>query len=74
MAYTQTQLTALETAIAQGALQVIYRGGNGEERRITYHSLAEMNRLRDTMRAELGVATPAGSRGRIINIATGKGL
>ncbi|MGZ4953565.1 MAG: phage head-tail joining protein [Methylobacter sp.] len=69
MAFTQTQLNALEAAIAQGALSVQFG-----ERRITYHSLDEMIRLRDTMRSELGVAKPAGSRSRIINIATGKGL
>ncbi|PPK72667.1 hypothetical protein B0F88_103100 [Methylobacter tundripaludum] len=69
MAYTQTQLNALETAIAQGALSVQFG-----ERRITYHSLAEMERLRNTMRSELGVATPATARARIINIPTGKGL
>jgi len=69
MAYTQTQLDALEAAIAQGALSVQFG-----ERKITYHSLAEMTSLRDTMRSELGVAKPAGSRSRIIQIKTGKGL
>jgi len=69
MAYTQTQLDALETAIAQGALSVQFG-----ERKITYHSLAEMTTLRNTMRSELGVSTPAAARGRIINIPTGKGL
>jgi len=69
MAYTQTQLDALETAIAQGALSVQF-----SERKVTYHSLAEMERLRNTMRSELGVSSPAGSRSRIINIPTGKGL
>lgn len=69
MAFTQIQLDSLEVAISQGALSVQYN-----DRKITYHSLAEMIRLRDTMRAELGVAAPATSRSRIINIATGKGL
>ncbi len=69
MAFSQSQLTALETAIAAGAMSV--RIGN---RQINYHSLDEMIRLRDTMRAELGVETPASSRSRIINITTGKGL
>jgi hypothetical protein len=69
MAFTQTQLTALETAIAQGALSVQFG-----ERRITYHSLDEMIRLRDTMRSELGVSRPATARARMINIPTGKGL
>jgi hypothetical protein len=69
MAYTQIQLDALETAIAQGALSVQFG-----ERKITYNSYTEMIRLRDSMRSELGVSTPATSRARFINIATGKGL
>lgn len=69
MAFTQTQLTALESAIAQGVLSVQFN-----DRRVTYHSLDEMIRLRDTMRSELGVAKPATARSRIINIPTGKGL
>lgn len=69
MAFTQNQLTALESSIAQGALSVQFG-----ERRITYHSLDEMIRLRDTMRAELGVSKPAATRSRIINLPTGKGL
>jgi len=48
MAWTQTQLDALEAAIAEGALSVQYA-----DRRITYHSLAEMLRLRDQMRTDL---------------------
>jgi hypothetical protein len=69
MAFTQSQLTALESAIAQGALTVQFN-----DRRITYHSLGEMIQLRNTMRAELGIAAPASSLSRIINIPTGKGL
>jgi len=69
MAFTQIQLDALESALAQGVLSVQYN-----DRRVTYHSLNEMIKLRNTMRAELGVAAPAASRSRIINIATGKGL
>lgn len=69
MAFTNNQLDLLETAIAQGALSVQFN-----DRRITYHSLAEMIRLRDTMRAELGIATPSTTRSRIINVLTGKGL
>jgi len=69
MAFTTTQLSALETAIAQGALYVQFG-----ERRITYHSLDEMIRLRNTMRSELGVASPVSSRSRIITLPTGKGL
>ncbi len=69
MAFTESQLTALETAIAKGVLSVQYA-----DRRITYQSLTEMIKLRDVMRAEIGVAMPAGAKSRVINIATGKGL
>ena len=69
MAYTTDQLTALETAIAQGALSVRWN-----DRSVTYYSYAEMIRLRDSMRSELGIITPAGNKNRFINIPTGKGL
>ena len=46
--FTQTQLEALEAAIAQGALTVRYA-----DRSVTYHSLAEMLRLRDRMQREI---------------------
>jgi hypothetical protein len=69
MAYTQTQLDALETAIAQGALSVQFN-----DKKVTYNSYPEMIRLRDSMRSELGVTTPATSRARFINIPTGRGL
>lgn len=50
MAFTTTQLTALETAIAQGALEVQY-----QDKKVKYHSLKEMLTLRDIIRKELGV-------------------
>ena len=74
MAFNQAQFDALESAIAQGVLIVQYRGPNGEQRHITYHSLPDMLRLRDSMRAELGISTPAPARSRFINPQTGKGL
>jgi len=69
MAFSQTQLDALDDAIAQGALVVRFG-----DRSITYQSLSDMLRLRDTMRGELGVSLPASSRSSIITIPTGKGL
>jgi hypothetical protein len=69
MAFTTDQLTELETAIAQGALSVRYG-----DRSITYNTYAEMIRLRDSMRSELGISTPATNRSRFINLPTGKGL
>jgi hypothetical protein len=69
MAFTNDQLSKIESAIAQGALTVKYA-----DRLVTYHSVNEMMRLRDTMRAELGVSVAAGARMRRISLATGKGL
>lgn len=66
MAYTQTQLDALETAMAEGVMSVQY-----SDRRVTYHSLAEMERLRATMRRELGLTDTKVTR-RFA--ATSKGL
>ena len=69
MAYTQTQLETIEAAIASGTLTV--RMG---DRLVTYHSLDELIRLRDTIRGELGVSPPTTSRGRAWNPITGHGL
>lgn len=69
MAYSQTQLAQLETAIAKGATTMQLNG-----RKVEYRSLEEMERLRDSMRAELGVSSAKTSRSRVINIAGGKGL
>ena len=69
MAFSQTQLDSLETAIAKGVLTVRLNG-----RLVTYHSLDEMIRLRNAIRSELGISSPAFSRGRILTLATGKGL
>ena len=56
MAWTTDQLTALETAISQGALRVRY-----SDKEVQYRSLSEMLQLRDLIRQELGL-TSAGSR------------
>jgi len=50
MAFTQTQLAALDEAISQGALTVKY-----QDRMVTYRSLNEMLKLRELMRNELGL-------------------
>jgi hypothetical protein len=57
MAYTSEQLTTLEAAIAQGALEVEYK-----DKRVKYRSLAEMNELRRQMQVELGTFTTNGRR------------
>ena len=48
MAFTQTQLDALETAIAAGTLEV-----TTGDKKVRYHSLDEMIRLRDIIRNQL---------------------
>lgn len=48
MAFTQSQLDALEAAIASGTLEV--RTG---DKSVRYHSLDEMIRLRDVIRNQL---------------------
>lgn len=53
MAYTITQLAALEQAIASGARSVSYDGKS-----VTYNSLSEMRKIRDEMRLELGLVEP----------------
>jgi hypothetical protein len=50
MAWTQAQLDALDEAIANGVLTVKY-----QDRTVTYRSLDEMLKLRETMRQELGL-------------------
>ena len=50
MPWTQSQLTALDDAIAQGVLTVKY-----QDRTVTYRTLDEMLKLRETMKQELGL-------------------
>lgn len=53
MAFTQTQLDALETAIASGTLEV--RMG---DRLVRYQNTADMIRARDMIKDSLATATP----------------
>ena len=54
--YTQTQLDALDTALAEGVLTIEYDG-----RRVTYRSLAEMQSIRGriyrSLQADVGSRT-----------------
>lgn len=50
MAWTPEQLVALDEAIAEGTLTVQYG-----DKRVTYRSLEEMLKVRQMMRAELGL-------------------
>ena len=52
MAWQQADLDTLDAAIARGVKSVTYADG----RKIDYHSLDEMRRLRSDMKAEIGAA------------------
>ncbi len=52
MAWTQSDLDALDLALTNGRKRVIYADG----RSIEYHSLDEMRRLRKDMKGELEAA------------------
>jgi hypothetical protein len=52
MAFTQSQLIALEAAIAQGTTRVKY-----QDREVEYRSLAEMIQLLNMMKQELGLTS-----------------
>lgn len=56
MAFTQTQLDALNSAIAEGALTVKY-----QDKSVTYRSLDEMLRLRELMYREINDSDAAPS-------------
>lgn len=67
MAFTQTQLAAVEAAIASGELRVVFDG-----REVTYRSVDDLMKARNTIRAALQatgaaaavVRTSYASRGR----------
>ncbi|MCG5241876.1 phage head-tail joining protein [Azospirillum doebereinerae] len=59
MAYTQTQLDALDAAIASGALRVTYDG-----KTVEYRSTADLIRARALVLAELGRQTGDAPSGR----------
>ncbi|MGI9192360.1 MAG: phage head-tail joining protein [Chitinophagaceae bacterium] len=59
MAYTHIQLQTVEDAIASGTLRVEIDG-----RVVVYQSLDALMKLRDQIKAELGVTTPSAARGR----------
>lgn len=57
MAWTQAQLDALDSAIAEGALTVKY-----QDKSITYRSLDEMMRVRNMMAESMNVSSGNQSR------------
>ena len=57
MSFTQEQLTAIEAAIASGTTRVRY-----SDREVVYASINEMLRVRDLIRADLGLVGEDGGR------------
>ncbi len=57
MSFTQEQLTTLEEAIAQGAMQVKF-----QDKEVRYQSVNDMLLLRDVMRRALGISNAKNSR------------
>lgn len=60
MAFTQTQLDALDEAIASGTLEVSY-----DHKKVQYRSLAEMMQIRRMMADEIARAGAPKSRRRV---------
>jgi hypothetical protein len=69
MAYTISQLATIEEAIASGTLRVEI-----DNRIVVYQSLADLIKLRNIMKAELGVSTPSTARGRVWSPTISSGL
>ena len=61
MAYTQTDIDTLKTAIASGALEVEF-GSGAERRRVKYRSLADM---RSTLADLIAEVSSSSSLGRV---------
>lgn len=59
-AFTQEMLTALESAIAEGARKVKY-----QDKEIEYRSLDEMMKVRDLIRRELGIVDSDGTNRKV---------
>lgn len=66
MSWSADDLAALETAMRSGTVSVRYA-----DRTITYRSLAEMNQLRDQIRAELGLVANGGRTRRYLEHSKG---
>lgn len=66
MAFTSSDLTALDEAISSGALEVQYT-----DKRVRYRSLDDMIKLRNLMKRELGLQDTTKRRKTAV---TGKGL
>ena len=66
MAFTSSDLTALDEAIASGALEVQYT-----DKRVKYRSIDDMIKVRNLIKKELGLTDTSKRRKTAV---TGKGL
>jgi hypothetical protein len=66
MAYTQTQLDALDEAIASGALEVWY-----DQKKVEYRSLADMLAIRNMMVNDIARAGAPVRRRRVASFQNG---
>lgn len=73
MAYTQTDLDALDAAIKNGATSVSYSNGTSV-RTVSYRSLAEMLQLRSVMQQDISGTTTTSFEARGRHTKTDKGL
>jgi roadblock/LC7 domain-containing protein len=69
MAYSQTQLEALEAALASGMLRVSFEG-----RSVEYRSVEELKKAIAEVKAAMAAADPARPRSRVIRTYTRKGF
>ena len=69
MAYTQTQLEALEQALASGTLRVTYEG-----RTVEYRSVDELKKAIAEVKAAMAATDPATPRSRVLRVYTEKGF
>ena len=68
MAYTQTQLDALQEAMASGELEVSYDG-----RQVKYRSIAELQAAIKTVARNLNAQTSRITPTRVVRMSCGKG-
>ncbi len=69
MAYSETQLEALEAALASGMLRVSFEG-----RSVEYRSVEELKKAIAEVKAAMAASDPVRPRSRIVRTYTNKGF
>ena len=70
MAFTQSDLDTIRTAIASGALEVAYADGS----KVKYRDLNDMLRTRDMIAAEVSPPPSTGNNSRVSLVSFAGGL